>query len=90
MIKKDLVSRIAYKTGRPQDEVGNFVEVFMNEVKSELIAGSEVTLRGFGTFYPKRRAEKIARDIRKGISIVVPEHHIPAFKPASEFKMQVK
>ena len=37
-----------------------------------------------------RRAEKTARDISKNITVIVPAHDIPAFKPAKEFMDQVK
>ena len=42
------------------------------------------------SFIIKHRAEKTARDISKNITVIVPAHDIPAFKPAKEFMDQVK
>ena len=40
---------------------------------------------GFGSFGTKTRAAKVARNITKNESILVPEHKIPSFKPADSF-----
>ena len=55
-----------------------------------MINGNEVYLRGFGSFIIKHRAEKTARNISKNTTIIVPEHNIPAFKPAKTFAVNVK
>jgi DNA-binding protein HU-beta len=47
-------------------------------------------VRGFGSFILKKRAAKIGRNIKKNIAVEIPEHHIPAFKPAKEFVQEVK
>lgn len=66
------------------------VETFMESVKESMIAGNEVFLRGFGSFVIKRRAEKVARNISKNTTIVIPAHSIPAFKPAKAFLNAVR
>jgi DNA-binding protein HU-beta len=47
-------------------------------------------LRGFGSFIVKKRAQKTARNISKNTTIIIPEHNIPAFKPAKTFNISVK
>ncbi|MDE6825815.1 MAG: HU family DNA-binding protein, partial [Paramuribaculum sp.] len=49
-----------------------------------------VYLRGFGSFIVKTRAEKAARNITKKTTVIIPEHKIPAFKPARVFMDEVK
>ena len=46
--------------------------------------------RDFGTFKPKKRAEKTGRNIKKNTTIIIPAHYIPAFKPAKIFVEEVK
>ena len=55
-----------------------------------MASGENVYLRGFGTFHIKHRAEKVARNISKNTTIVIPAHNVPAFKPAKEFVDKVK
>lgn len=90
MRKADLVTAISEKTGVPKVDVLVTLETFFKEVKNSLADGENVYIRGFGSFVVKKRAEKIGRHIKKNQSIVIPEHFIPAFKPAKIFMEQVK
>lgn len=66
------------------------LETFFKEVKSSLTEGEPVFVRGFGSFILKKRAAKIGRNIKKNVAVEIPEHFIPAFKPAKEFMVAVK
>ncbi|HMQ08019.1 MAG TPA: HU family DNA-binding protein [Saprospiraceae bacterium] len=90
MRKADLVSTISEKTGVPKVDVLVTLEMFFNEVKDSLAEGEPVFIRGFGSFIIKKRAKKIGRHIKKNKAIEIPEHYIPAFKPAKIFVDQVK
>lgn len=90
MRKADLVTSIAEKTGVPKVDVIVVLEQFFKEVKDSLSEGENVYIRGFGSFIIKKRAKKIGRHIKKNVAIEIPEHHIPAFKPAKVFVEQVK
>ena len=90
MTKADIVNEIAKTTGIDKVAVLETVEKFMDVVKDSLANGENVYLRGFGSFIVKTRSEKTARNISKGTTIIIPEHKIPAFKPAKVFMDEVK
>ena len=90
MTKADIVSEISKSTGIDKPVVLETVEKFMQVVKESLAAGNNVYLRGFGSFIIKVRSEKTARNISQNTPIVIPEHKIPAFKPAKVFMEDVK
>ena len=90
MRKADLVGKITEKTGVPKVDVLVTLETFFKEVKNSLADGENVYIRGFGSFIIKKRAKKIGRHIKKNVAIEIPEHYIPAFKPAKVFVEQVK
>lgn len=90
MRKADLVTAIAEKTGVPKVDVLVTLESFFKEVKESLSEGENVYIRGFGSFIIKKRAKKIGRNIKQNKAIEIPEHFIPAFKPAKVFVEQVK
>lgn len=90
MTKAEIVAEIAQKTGIEKTAVQEVVENFMGVLKSSMISGENVYLRGFGSFIIKRRAEKKARNISKKTTIVIPAHNIPAFKPAKSFVNAVR
>jgi len=90
MRKADLVNSISDKTGIAKVDVLVTLEAFFKEVKVSLTEGENVYVRGFGSFITKKRAKKIGRNIKKNIAIEIPEHFIPAFKPAKVFVESVK
>jgi len=90
MRKADLVAKISETTGIPKVDVLVTLETFFKEVKNSLADGEAVYVRGFGSFIVKKRAAKIGRIIKKNIAVEIPEHFIPAFKPAKEFMSLVK
>lgn len=85
MTKAEIVKQIAETTGTDKATVLNVVEAFMATVKEDMINGEDVYLRGFGSFILKKRAKKTARNISKNTTLIIPEHNIPAFKPAKTF-----
>jgi DNA-binding protein HU-beta len=90
MTKVEIVSKISEKTGIEKVTALAVVESFMVEVKESVTNNQSVFLRGFGTFKPKKRAEKTGRNISKNTTIIIPAHYIPAFKPAKVFVKQIK
>ena len=90
MTKADIVNEISKSTGIDKATVLETVEKFMEAVKDSLANGENVYLRGFGSFIIKTRSQKTARNISKSTTIIIPEHNIPAFKPAKVFMELVK
>ena len=90
MTKADIVREIAKKTGIENATVLASVEAFMETVKESLAKEENVSLRGFGSFILKKRAAKTARNISKNTTLIIPEHNIPAFKPAKTFAEMIK
>ncbi len=90
MTKAEIVNEISNRTGYEKNSVQTIVEAFMDSVKKTMIDGENVYLRGFGSFIVKQRAEKTARNISKNITITIPAHNIPSFKPCKEFVDSVK
>ena len=90
MTKAEIVKEISKKTGIESAIVLASVEAFMETVKDSLADNENVYLRGFGSFILKKRAQKTARNISQNNTLIIPEHHIPAFKPAKTFVAQIK
>jgi DNA-binding protein HU-beta len=90
MRKVDIINKISDKTGVPKVDVLVSVEAFFKEIKDTMAVGENIYIRGFGSFIRKTRKAKIGRNIKKNIAIEIPEHDIPAFKPAKSFMEQIK
>ena len=90
MTKAEIVSNISDKLGVEKNDVQAIVNHFMKEVKGAQESGENVYLRGFGSFVIKTRKAKKGRNISKNVTIDIPAHNIPSFKPAKVFLEQVK
>ena len=89
MTKAEIVNQISQRPGIDKSTVLIVVESFMDSVKDNLSNEENIYLRGFGSFILKKRAQKTARNISKNTTIIIPEHQVPAFKPAKTFLQAV-
>ncbi|MBC6991361.1 MULTISPECIES: HU family DNA-binding protein [Hymenobacter] len=90
MTKAEVIAEIAEKTGIEKADVSSTVEAFFKVVKDSMAEGSNIYVRGFGSFVNKKRAKKVARNISKNTSIIIDEHFIPSFKPSKTFTSKIK
>lgn len=86
MTKDDLIRNVAQKTGVELNSTKEVIEASMETIMEFLSNGESLFLRGFGTFFPKKRKAKIARDIKKNTTIEIPARVVPQFKPSPNFK----
>jgi len=89
MTKSEIVNQISEKTGIDRVVVTGVVESFMETIKSSMVKGENIYLRGFGSFILKKRAAKLGRNITKNTSVKIPAHMIPAIKFCNEFVEEV-
>ena len=89
MTRQELINAVCDRAeiNRTEFEHGfnNLIEV----VKETIAKGKPIYVRGFGTLKNVPRKAKVARDINKGKTIIVPKRNEPVFKPSKEFKKQV-
>ena len=90
MTKAELVALITHQTEEEKTAAEADVEAYMRNIKKTMIAGEDVILREFVRLIVKVRAEKVARNITKNTTMVIPAHSIPAFKPSKVFLEAVK
>ena len=89
MRKADLVTAISDKTGVPKVDVLVTLEEFFKEVKSSLSDGENVYIRGFGSFKVVKRAQRVARNPKTNVEVIVPEQYVPVLKISKDFKEAV-
>ena len=90
MVKRDLVVRIANKTGYPQREVMDIVQGFLDEVTDVLAMGGNLELRNFGVFELVTRKERVGRNPKKAdVAIKIPERVVVKFRPGKIMREKV-
>lgn len=90
MRKLELADALASKTGLRKSDALVAIDGLIEAAKDAFVRGSNIYLRGFGTFKLERRAAKTARNINRGTTIRVPERLVVKFVPCNELKELVK
>ncbi|MCL2609830.1 MAG: HU family DNA-binding protein [Treponema sp.] len=88
--KADMVGALYEQTGISRKEIATILDLFVRQVKSSLIDGQVIELRGFGTFEVKiRKARTGARNPKTGEPVDVRAHGVVSFRPGQDMKLGV-
>jgi DNA-binding protein HU-beta len=90
MNKATIITQLAEQTGIERADVELIVENMLGLIQQTLLENEEVYLKGFGKFFNKKRAQKIARNIADNTSITIAAHYIPTLKMSTDFVKQIK
>ncbi len=88
--KRELVQRIAEKTGVQQVSAKEVIQSFLDEIINELANGNRLEFRDFGVFEPKSKAQRVARNPRTGDKVQVPEKTTVKFKVGRLMKKKIQ
>jgi integration host factor subunit beta len=91
MTKSQLIERVTDQLldQRPhykKRDVECAVNALFDSIKSALVNGHRVEVRGLGTFKVKQRDARNGRNPRNGESVDIPDRQIPFFKAGRELK----
>ncbi len=88
--KKELIDRIAEKTGNKRIAVKRIVQGFLDEVINELGHGNRLEFRDFGVFETKERAARIAQNPKTLQRVQVPPKRTVKFKVGRLMKQKLQ
>ncbi len=86
MNKEELVQEIAKKTKNSQKAVSLILSATLETIEKSVSKGKKVTLVGFGTFEPRKRAARTGRNPQTGKQIQISAKTVPVFTPGKKFK----
>ena len=78
--KRELVQRIAEKTGVQQISAKEVIQSFLDEIIAELAKGNRLEFRDFGVFESKLRAARVAQNPKTLERVNVPAKRTVKFK----------
>ena len=90
MNKEDLVKEVSKKLKVSQKSVSDVITVTLETVEKTVAKGKKVTLVGFGTFEPRKRAARTGRNPQTGEEIKIAAKTVPTFSAGKKFKELVK
>ncbi len=87
--KKELVARIAEKTGQTKVVVKDILQRFLDEIITDLSRGNRLEFREFGVFELKERPARRAQNPRTLEKVDVPAKRVVKFKVGRLMKERV-
>ncbi len=87
--KKELVNRIAERTGQTKVITKEIIQLFLDEIIRELANGNRLEFREFGVFEIKDRAARRAQNPRTLEKVSVPAKKVVKFKVGRLMKKKV-
>jgi len=88
--KKELIDRIADRTGNKRVVVKRIIQNFLDEIISELGRGNRLEFRDFGVFEVKQRAPRIAQNPKTMEKVSVPAKSTVKFKVGRLMKLKLQ
>lgn len=91
LTKREIVLEIYEKTGFPQKQVQQTVQMSLDIILNALAAGRNVELRNFGVFEVQVRKARIGRNPNKPeTDVIIPTRAVVKFKAGKVLKAQIK
>jgi integration host factor subunit beta len=87
--KKELIARIAERTGQTKVVAKEVIQLFLDEIIRELGRGNRLEFREFGVFEIKARAARKAQNPRTLEKVQVPGKRVVKFKVGRLMKERV-
>lgn len=90
LTKRDLVIRIAEKTGLTQTQVFEVIQETLENIVKALADGGKVELRNFGVFEVKIRKARVGRNPNKPeTDVPIPARAMVKFKAGKDMRAEV-
>lgn len=90
MIRSELLQILARENPELRaEDVERAVDIFFEEITTQLASGGRIELRGFGAFSTRHRDARTGRNPRTGETVDVPEKRVPYFKPGKEMRARL-
>ncbi len=89
MNKSELVESIAAGADISKAAAARALDAALEAVTSAVAKGDQVTLVGFGSFKPVKRAARVGKNPQTGAEVKIPATTVPKFSAGAAFKAAV-
>ncbi len=90
MNKEELVKEVSKKAKVSQKATADIIAATLETIEKTVSKGKKVTLVGFGTFEPRKRAARTGRNPQTGAPLKIAAKTVPAFSAGKKFKELLK
>jgi DNA-binding protein HU-beta len=79
LTKAELVDALAGETELSKRQIGEIVDLLLDEIRNALVKGEKVQLIPFGSFVVRDRKKREGRNPKTGAKLTIPARKVPAF-----------
>lgn len=87
--KNEIIDNIAKETKQYRYKVEQVVDLFLENIVNGVSNGSDVLIRGFGTFTPEIQEERKHYDMSTQEIQIIPKRIYPVFRAGKNLKKEV-
>ena len=80
LTKRILASRINTKLGYSKEESKEFIDVFFDSIKNNLLKEKQIKISKLGTFNLIREKQRIGRNPKTGEEAIISERNVVSFR----------
>jgi DNA-binding protein HU-beta len=79
LTKAELIDALAGEIDLSKRQLGEIVDLVLDEIRDALVNGEKVQLIPFGSFVVKERQKREGRNPKTGAKLMIPARRVPAF-----------
>ncbi len=85
----ELYDAVYRKVGRSRQETVELTESVLKEISDCLVRGEDVKLSGFGTFSVRKKGQRLGRNPKNGVEVIIEPRRVVVFKASPIVKKQM-
>lgn len=87
--RADVAETIYEEVGLSRKDSGDILDMMINEIKAELIAGQDVKLSSFGTLSLRKKNPRMGRNPKTGVEAEISARTVISFKPSQNLRKSI-
>lgn len=87
--RADVAETIYEEIGISRKDSGDILDMIINEVKNELVAGHDVKLSSFGTLSLRKKNPRTGRNPKTGVEAEISARTVISFKPSQNLRKSI-
>ena len=87
--RADLAEAVYENIGLSRKESGDLVESALDEISSTLAQSENVKISSFGSFTVRQKKERVGRNPKSGIEVMIAPRKVISFKPSHVLKDKI-
>lgn len=87
--RADIAESVCREIGLSRKDAGDILDMVIDEIKNELIAGKDVKISTFGSFWRKDKNARMGRNPKTGVEAEITPRTVISFRPSQTLKNAV-